>query len=313
MIEFHRPPRYCLGLSEEKVLARGWGEMERDFKMARRVAAKAVILPHERSIISTSFGDYNLLLYGEKKVGKTSMLSCGGEVCFLEFDPVQSALAIFQVPIRSWNHLQKAIDELSSGGSRRFDAVVIDGVEVMYQLCFDFVCTGAGVKHPSEISDYGATWRAIRDEFEAAIRALLDLPCPIRFTCHSKWIEKKNSLGQMKSKLVPYLTTAPEEVLVGLIDIWATFTYWEKERCIVVVGNEFVGAGHRVDQQFLTSDGRRVREIHAGNSPEEAWANFQTAFNNEQAYADLAEWKEEFSPKKKKVPVKPKLKRIRKK
>ena len=118
------------------------------------------LIPTERSVSHTSLDDYSCFMHGEKKVGKTSGWACDGDVLFLEFDPEQKALEIFQIQIPDWVTFQKVIQELKNGRAKDFKRVVIDGTEIFYQLSLDHSCMKMGIKDP----EWGE-WRTVKNEF----------------------------------------------------------------------------------------------------------------------------------------------------
>lgn len=250
-----------------------------------------VILPTELSKLSNDLADYSLLVHGDKKIGKTSLLAQEPGAYFLEWDPEQRALAILQTQIPDWRHFLAYLSELEKGlaaGTLPYRTIVVDGVDIMYHAAFDYMCRKMGIEHPHDENDFGKSWGNIRTEFERGVRRLLNLPgVSARFVSHSHWKEIKTRGGGDTEKLVPILTKQAEEVLVGLVDIWAAYTYDGRERVLVIKGDEQIGAGHRVDHRFRTPDDELVYEIPMGGSAEEAYANLLRAWNNEQPFANL--------------------------
>lgn len=268
-------------------------------KSLKRTAKKAVkdlevSIPDEPSVPCDDFRRYSMLVHGEKKIGKTTLFAQEEGVFFMEFDPLQLALAIRQQHIPDWPSTLAYIDRLEQG-PKNIKTVVVDDAALMYQHCFNWGCDQLCIEHPTDEKDYGKSWGFIRDEYERAIHRLLNLPevagIAPRFVCHSKWKEFKNRDGTQTEKLVPTLTGQAEEALIGEIDIWAAYTYFGKERVLVIVGDEEIGAGHRVDHRFKTPfDNQQVSEIWMGHSPAEAYKNLITAFNNLQRYKNMEEW-----------------------
>lgn len=253
----------------------------------------SVDLPTKPSELSNNLEDYSILVHGDKKIGKTALFAQEQMPLFLEFDPMQRAKSIYQVTIPTWEHCVAYIKKVESDARRgrlKFKTVVFDGVDVMYQQCFQWVCDQLGIKHPHEENDFGFSWGEVRKEFQMAIKYALsieDVAC--RFICHSSWKEIRTRLGGKTDKLVPLLTGQAEECLVGDVDIWAAYTYDDGDRVLVIEGDESTGAGHRVDHRFKTVDGRSVQEIYMGTSAKEAYTNLRRAFNNEQTYATIDE------------------------
>jgi hypothetical protein len=250
-----------------------------------------VVLPDKPSELSDDFRDYSMLLHGDKKIGKTSLLAQEPGAYFLEFDPEQRALAILQSQMPDWRTFAGYLNELTvraNDGTLAYRTLVIDGVDIMYEACFHHMCKVLGIEHPHDENDYGKSWGKIRSEYERAVRQALNLPgVAPRFICHSQWKEIKTRGGGETEKLVPILKKQAEEVLVGLVDIWAAYTYDGRERVLVIKGDEQIGAGHRVDHKFRTPSGELVYEVPMGNSAEQAYDNLLSAWNNEQTFADL--------------------------
>lgn len=245
-----------------------------------------VSLPTQKTELSDDLRDYSILIHGEKKIGKTSLLAEEEDAIFLEWDPEQKAKAIYQVHIPDWAHFEeyvKLLEDEAKAGTLKFRTVVVDGVDLMYNSCFATTCKRLCIEHPNDENDWGKSWGAIKKAFSEMVRRLLNIPkCSVRFICHSTWKEISSRGGLKVEKLVPILSGQAEEVLVGLVDIWAAYTYDGDQRVIVIEGDEETGAGHRVDHCFRTPDGTPVQEIPAGGSSQEAYSNLLRAFANKQ-------------------------------
>jgi hypothetical protein len=71
------------------------------------------------------------------------------------------------------------------------------------------------------------------------------------------------------------------DILEGIVDIWAYYSYNGQSRVLTILGDDHIGAGHRVKDNFFFTDATRIREVPMGNTAEEAFANFVKAFNNQ--------------------------------
>ena len=262
-------------------------------------------LPVSKSERSDDIRDYSLLVHGEKKIGKTTLFSMEEDNLFLEFDPVQQALEVYQVQCSKWEHFLeylKLLEKESTKSKPQFRTVTVDGVDLMYQSCFVYTCHSLGIEHPQDLNDFGASWTKIKRAFTDTIHRLLNLNgIACRFICHSTWKEiKERGSGNKIEKLVPTLTRQAEEVLVSLVDVWAAYIYDVDMRVLVIKGDETIGAGHRIDHKFLTKSGKRIEDIPMGSSPEEAYQNLVSAFNGKQKFVSVEEEKERSKPKKSK-------------
>jgi hypothetical protein len=265
------------------------------FKSKLKPTRLEVDLPDEPTDVSSDIRDFSVLVHGEKKIGKTTLFAQEKMALFLEFDPEQRALRIFQRQVPNWPHYEAyvaKIEERAKAGKLKFRTVVVDGVDLMFRSCFEWCCKHMAINHPNEERDFGQSWDFIRKRFQDGVLRLMRVPgIAVRFICHSKWKETERRHGGKFEKLVPNLTGQAEEVLIGLVDVWAAYLYDGKLRVLVVKGDERTGAGHRVDHCFRTADGRAVAEIYMGRSPADAYANLKAAFANEQTYADMEEWR----------------------
>ena len=254
----------------------------RKLRIRKGRASIKVSIPRKCTVPSTDIRDYSILIHGEKKIGKTTLFAQEKDAFFLEFDPEQKALPIRQRHVPDWQHFMAYL-ELMEQKPDNIRTLILDGTDVCYQACFDWCCKKLAITHPHDERDYGKSWQFIRKTFEDAMLRVLSLEnVAARFICHSKWAEVENHSGDTVDKMIPYLTSQAEEVLNGRIDLWGAYVYHGKGRILVVQGNETIGAGHRIDGQFRTPEGDAVAEISMGRSPEEAYRNLLTAFNNEQ-------------------------------
>jgi len=272
-------------------------------KSKRKKSVVQVSLPKKPSKPPSDFKNISILLHGEKKIGKSSLFAQEPNAFFLEFDPLQP-YKILQRQVPDWSHFLAYIDLLEAD-PQGVETVIVDGVDICYQHCFDWCCTKLVIQHPHDENDYGRSWKFIRNNFERAMLRVLNLEgISARFIAHSKWQETETHSGKKIDKLVPFLTAQAEECLGGRIDLWAAYQYSGKKRILTIKGDETISAGHRIDEQFRTPDGEPIQEIYMGKSPKEAYANLLQAFGNRQNYTVL----DEMEPKKKKKKVRVRIK-----
>jgi hypothetical protein len=238
----------------------------------------SVSLPSQKSIPSTDLGNYSMLLYGMKKIGKTSLASKFPEAIFLMTEPGAKALSVYQVSVKSWAEFKGYVKLLSE--DEKFQTVVVDIVDNLYAQCFEYVCQKLAIEHPSE-EKWGKGWGDIKKEFITEIMALAQCGKGIIFVSHAMEKEVKQRNGDSYHMIAPTMANQAKEVLEGLVDIWAYYTYENKERVLVIKGSDHIGAGHRIENKFRYTDGTAVEEISMGKSAGEAHKNFVKAFSNE--------------------------------
>lgn len=240
-------------------------------------------LPTEYEMPDVDLSDFSLLIHGEKKIGKTTLAMQGGKVLVLQFDPAQRCYKRMELVVRSWEEFLAILKKLEKASADMYDRVVIDGAEIWYSMCQKFICENLGIEHPGD-EDFGKGWQSLRDTFTAAVTRMLHLPYGVWFLAHSQWKEVKNRHGRKTDKLVPRLPSQAEEVLNGRVDGWFAYDYEDGDRVLILQGDEMTGAGHRMDSvdatHFRSKAGSRIRYIKVGNSPQDAYARLEDAFNN---------------------------------
>jgi hypothetical protein len=236
-----------------------------------------VSLPTEISEPASSIGEYSMLLYGEKKIGKTTLAAEFDRAFFLMCEPGGKALSIYQRPVNSWLEFKKYVALLVR--DNKFKTVVIDTVDIAYKMNVDYICKKLVIDHLSE-EDWGKGWAAARDEFDAEIGKLLRTGKGVIFVSHAAEKEIKTRTGDRYHKIYPTMASQARDVLEGIVDIWAYYCYDNKKRVLVIEGNDHIGAGHRLQGRFKYLNGDPINQVPMGSNPSEAYNNFIKAFNN---------------------------------
>lgn len=234
-------------------------------------------LPTERSTPCDKLQDYSILLYGEKKIGKTTLSSMFKKAFFMLCEPGGKALSLYSRPVRNWLELKAYVRLIIK--SKEFENVVIDTADYSYEYCFDYTCKKMVIDHPSDEA-WGKGWKAIKKEYATEINKLLHSGKGVIFISHAREEEVKERGGDTFNRTASTLSGQAKELLEGLVDIWAYYTYEGNKRVLIIQGDDYIDAGHRVEGRFLHPDGAPIRKIDMGNSKEEAYANFIAAFEN---------------------------------
>lgn len=243
----------------------------------RKDRTEGLKLPGKRSVPSTTLQDYSILIYGKKKIGKSSLAAQFPDTLFFMCEPGGKALEIFQVPIRTWEEFEGYVDLFIKDD--RFKTGVIDTADLSYEYCLQSVCDKLVIDHPSDEA-YGKGWKAVKKEYTRVINKLLHSGKGVIFISHSKDEEIKGRRNDSYHKVVSSMPGQAKDVLEGLIDIWVNFDYEGKRRYLVIQGNDEIDAGHRLRDNFKYPDGTRVERVNMGTSPAEGYANFLAAFSN---------------------------------
>lgn len=245
---------------------------------------ETLTLPDEFSEPKHDLLSYSWFLFGEKKIGKTSLLSQFDDTIFLMFEPGAGALRVKKCDVRDWKQAMgytKLLREDSKRKNPLFKNVVVDIVDVAYRQSFEYTCQKLGITHPGDVEDYGSSWNKIRERFAKWVEEILSLNKGVWFISHAKFREFTRRDGSKYDILAPTLTGQALEIVSGMVDSILYYGYDGEERQLVIRGDESIDAGTRLDEHFLTKiKGRPVQSINMGHSKEEAYANLVAAFNN---------------------------------
>ena len=243
-------------------------------------------LPTKVSTPSQSFQDYTWLIYGDRKIGKTSLVAQFDKTFIMSFEPGTKALEVMQRDVPKWEHFKKYVELLKD--DKEFKTVAIDTGALAYERCMEFVCARDGMEHPSDGS-YGKGWKAVQIEFMLQHSDLFNTGKGIFVLAHSKEKTITSLSGTEYQVIGPDLSGQADGYYAGVIDNICYYHYMGKKRYLRIRGSENVIAGTRCEGKFLTPGGEQIVNIPMGNCAEEAHANLLKAFNNKQTdtYADV--------------------------
>jgi len=227
-------------------------------------------------------GGFNWFLYGDYKIGKTSLTSRFPDPHHFMFEPGGKGLRIRGRNVETWRDFQGYVKLLKK--TSEFQTIMIDTSDMAYQRCFKHVCQVNGFEHPTDENDFGKSWDKIRDEFMEQMLSIAHTGRGIVFVSHAETIgDLQKYDGTKFSQIVPSVAKQARKFIGAWVDIIAYYGYFKTERYLVINGTtDEIMSGHRIERHFLTPEGDRVQAIPMGYSADEAWANITLAFNNQQ-------------------------------
>jgi hypothetical protein len=250
-------------------------------------------LPEDINHPSDQIGDYSILLYGAKKIGKTSFAARFPDAIFLATEPGTKALAVYTVPVKTYKDLDGYITLLEADKTDRFKTIVVDTIDIAYELCYNEICRIKKINSPRDIDDFGATWGEIKSLFQKIVIRLLNTGRGVIFISHDTEREIELRGGKKIDRIQPTMSNQAMTVIEAIVDIICNYRYEGNKRFIQLDGTQTVVAGCRLEEHFYRQGGSprtagdRILTIPMGNTSQEAYDNFIAAFNNEQQLTDV--------------------------
>lgn len=206
----------------------------------------------------------SILLYGQPKIGKTTLASKFKNALFLDGEAGTLNLSVptFETlihkdrvrdPIRRWEDVLKATKVLS-GIKDAEGVIVIDPVQEFYTMARDYTLRKNGWDHETD-GAYGKGWRAVNDEFASWIRMIKVLPYGIVFIAHETEIDIETATEKYQ-KAVPRMDKGCKTIIEPLVNqIWYAHTKHFRGigevRVIQTKGTKHAMAGERGDPPRL--------------------------------------------------------------
>jgi hypothetical protein len=248
-------------------------------------------LTREKHIPSTDFHSYVKVIYGDIGVGKTTLALQQPNTHAFMFD-YNTSYECYQDLVNSWDDFIALQSDLLSGNysdilsGDYIENVIIDGLQIAYDMALDYGCKILGIDHPGGMNDYGATWSKIKRYFITPIREIVNSGIGVTFICHATETEIESRTGRKFVKLEPDLSGQAKSTIIRP---WPNLFYYHHggngERYLQIVGDDYIEAKNRMQKDgkhFMTPDGEPVFKIPMGKNEKEAYNNLMLAFNNKQ-------------------------------
>tara|TARA_R110001592_G_scaffold265951_2_gene531560 strand:- start:876 stop:1703 length:828 start_codon:yes stop_codon:yes gene_type:complete len=245
---------------------------------------KPLILPTKKSEIPTSISQYSVFIYGQQKIGKTSLTSKFPKALHFFFEPSGTDYELFEVAPKNWDEFLQYISLLEKqeeAGELQFETFILDVVDLAYEMCLKHHSGLQGLDYPPK-NDFGQTWKEIKDGFRAALIRLARIG-GIVCVSHHKEVVIETRGGIEYSMMKPSAPNGCVDVLSKWADLTAYYRVAEgggRELCITP--SDEYEAGNRMESRFKYKKTKtQVTAIPMGESSDESFENFMLAFNNE--------------------------------
>jgi len=263
----------------------------------------AVVSPVPKYVLPTGptepvddLGFYSFLIYGPKKIGKTTLASLFPDALFFMFEPGAKALRIKRVDLNTWGDALGYLSALEKAPIKPKTIVIDTGFEA-HQKCLKYVCDKEHIDYPRD-DNFGKDWDKIKRELRSFHDRIFALGIGVVVLCHETVKEHQTFTGQKFDKIVPLLAKAGDDFYRAVIDNVWWYHYRGHQRFLQIRGSDHAMAGTalQADRFFKTKTGEQIVAIPVSNEPLLGMQSIEAAFHNQQDKTYLEET-QQFSDK----------------
>lgn len=200
---------------------------------------------------STNLKGYSVLIYGEKKVGKTYNASKFPRPLLLAFEKGYSALfGVKALPIDRWTQAKEVLRQLAKEEIQdKYDTIIIDTLDIAVEYAKEFICNREKVGEIGDIG-YGQGYGMYEKELDKFIREVPKLGYGLVIISHDKDKVFTDESGHEYNKITTTLDKRAHKVATRAVDIYAyarmvTNEAKEEKRMLFLRGSERFEAGSR--------------------------------------------------------------------
>lgn len=155
------------------------------------------------------------------------------------------------VQVSSYQEFVQALEKFDSG---KYETLIIDVVDHIYDMCREEFLTSRNVEHEADITSsggantYGKGYTLLREQFWYMISKIRNVPSHLVLVSHDAEKEEKGKLGTMKTVYAP--ATLPKQLVSKLCGVM-----------------HFVGRCYRDGDKYVVSFGSNDNETSGNRLP----------------------------------------------
>ncbi|MDK1672857.1 ATP-binding protein [Staphylococcus saprophyticus] len=178
------------------------------------------LLEIKPTVVSKDLRSKIIFTAGAPKIGKTTLASKFPKPLFAATEAGTNALnGVYVQPIKKWADFRKFVKELSKTEVQgSFETIVIDTVDILWDLCEDFILSSNGVTKVGDIP-FGAGYGMIEKEFDKKLREIPMLGYGLVLISHSTTVQITSISGEESDQFQSTLPKRAKKVVNRMADI----------------------------------------------------------------------------------------------
>mgnify|MGYP003390090546 CR=1 FL=1 len=256
-----------------------------------RKVTTSLSLPTEPNAPPTGLTDYNIMVYGRKQWGKSTMASQFPGTINFQFEPGRRGLSIYQVAPKT---IGEAAEYLNLFLESDLARVVMDTVDRYYDMHLISKCkelSNGQKTHPSQFGNEGyAIWDVVKTSFEEIFETIIHAGKTFTLVSHDKKVQNKDRDGQEWTRIEPTCKPAAWKIGQSMCDFVFHVDFLSGDRIMSVrdLDNSTLASCNPEIDCFLDPEGNELRRFKVPNKKSEVYNTVLSAFNNEIFDADYS-------------------------
>lgn len=166
----------------------------------------SITLPTRPNVPQTGFPQTDSwLLYGQPKIGKTTLASNFPQAIILDMEGGASRVDCHVLPIKSMEDLRDAYDALEADNGKNFKTVVLDSIDIVYDWVEIDTCDFISKKMKTKVDNIGeapmgSDWAEARKRLLGIVEVWQSLPITKVFLAHAKAVQGEAGTQMQKAK-----------------------------------------------------------------------------------------------------------------
>jgi hypothetical protein len=163
-------------------------------------------LPTQKRGRKTRIDESNTLLFGEPKIGKSTLVAQMPNAVILDTENGTGFLDVFMIPVTDYSTFIQAVRELTEQ-SHAFSPICIDTLDNVVRFCASEVCRTFGVKDLADLP-YGKGYSVLANGLMQLLAKLASLGRGLWLTAHVKEVEVDLPGGSKALRAEPSLSSS---------------------------------------------------------------------------------------------------------